>query len=113
MLPNSCNFILFLNRCVRFSSIRKYSPASGAVGNTVACNATAIEIAEAQLSAENKGLEALLLATVVIVVVNVSVDCTIAVTVAVMVSVMYPLWTHAMTAVIAIDNVDVTGILII
>ena len=45
---------------------------------------------------------------IVIVVVNVSVDCTIAVTVAVMVSVMYPLWTHAMTVVIAIDNVDMT-----
>ena len=43
---------------------------------------------------------------IVIVVVNVSVDCTIAVTVAVMVSVMFPLWTYAMTVVIAIDSVD-------
>ena len=53
-------------------------------------------------------LLALLLATVVIVVVNVSVVCTIAVAVAVIVTVMYPLWTHAMTVVIAIDNVDMT-----
>ena len=51
-------------------------------------------------------LLALLLATVVIVVVNVSVVCTIAVAVAVIVTVMYPLWTHAMTVVIAIDSVD-------
>ena len=76
MLPTSCNFILFLNRCVWFSSIRKYSPATGAVGSAAACDATAIEIAEAQLTAENKSLEALLLATVVIVVVNVSVAST-------------------------------------
>ena len=88
MLPNSCNFILFLNLCVWFSSIRKYSPASGAVGSAAACDATAIEIAESQLTAENKGLEALLLATLVIVVVNVSVVCTIAVAVAVIVTVM-------------------------
>ena len=53
-------------------------------------------------------LLALLLATVVIVVVNVSVVCTIAVAVAVIVTVMYPLWTHAMTVIIAIDNVDMT-----
>ena len=53
-------------------------------------------------------LLALLLATVAIVVVNVSVDCTIAVAVAVIVTVMYPLWTHAMTVVIAIDSVDMT-----
>ena len=58
-------------------------------------------------------LFALLLATVVIVVVNVSVDCTIAVTVVVTVSVMYPLWTHAVTVVIAIDNVDMSGRLIV
>ena len=58
-------------------------------------------------------LFALLLPTVVIVVVNVSVDCTIAVTVVVMVSMMYPLWTHAMTVVLAIGNVDMTGTLII
>ena len=53
-------------------------------------------------------LLALLLATVAIVVVNVSVVCTIAVAVAVIVTVMYPLWTHAMTVVIAIDSVDMT-----
>ena len=51
-------------------------------------------------------LLALLLATVVIVVVNVSVVWTVAVVVAVIVTVMYPLWTHSMTVVIAIDNVD-------
>ena len=54
-------------------------------------------------------LLALLLATVVIVVVNVSVVCTIAVAVAVIVTVMYPLWTHAMTVIIAIGNFDMTG----
>ena len=32
--------------------------------------------------------------------------CTMAAAVAVIVTVMYPLWTHAMTVVIAIDNVD-------
>ena len=53
-------------------------------------------------------LLALLLATVVTVAVNVSVVCTIAVAVAVIVTVMYPLWTHAMTVIIAIDNVDMT-----
>ena len=53
-------------------------------------------------------LLALLLATVVTVVVNVSVVCTIAVAVAVIVTVMYALWTHAMTVIIAIDNVDMT-----
>ena len=58
-------------------------------------------------------LLALLLATVVTVVVNVSVVCTIAVAVAVIVTVMYPLWTHAMTAVIAVDNVDMSRRLII
>ena len=58
-------------------------------------------------------LLALLLATVVTVVVNVSVVCTIAVAVAVIVTVMYPLWTHAMTVVIAMDNVDMTRRLII
>ena len=51
-------------------------------------------------------LLARLLATVVTVVVNVSVVCTIAVAVAVIVTVMYALWTHAMTVIIAIDNVD-------
>ena len=54
-------------------------------------------------------LLALLLATVVTVVVNVSVVCTIAVAVAVIVTVMYALWTHAMTVIIAIDNVEMTG----
>ena len=54
-------------------------------------------------------LLALLLATVVHVVVNVSVVCTIAVAVAVIVTVMYPLWTHAMTEIIAIDCVDMTS----
>ena len=58
-------------------------------------------------------LLALLLATVVTVVVNVSVVCTIAVAVAVIVTVMYPLWTHAMTVVTAIDNVDMTRRLIV
>ena len=58
MLSNSCNFILFLNLCVWFSSIRKYSPACGAVGSAAASDATAIEIAESKLTAENKGLEA-------------------------------------------------------
>ena len=58
-------------------------------------------------------LLALLLATVVTVVVNVSVVCTIAVAVAVIVTVMYPLCTHGMTVVIAIDNVDMTRTLII
>ena len=53
-------------------------------------------------------LFALLLATVVTVVVNVTVVCTIAVAVAVIVTVMYALWTHAMTVIIAIDNVDMT-----
>ena len=53
-------------------------------------------------------LLALLLAIVVTVVVNFSVVCTIAVAVAVIVTVMYPLWTHAMTVVIAMDNVDMT-----
>ena len=53
-------------------------------------------------------LLALLLATVVFVDVNVSVVWTTAVAVAVIVTVMYPLWTHAMTVVIAIDNVDMT-----
>ena len=50
----------------------------------------------------------LLLATVVNVDVNVSVVCTIAVAVAVIVTVMYPLWTHAMTVIIAIDTIDMT-----
>ena len=58
-------------------------------------------------------LLALLLATVVTVVVNVSVVCTIAVAVAVIVTVMYALWTHAMTVIIAIDNVDMKRRLII
>ena len=53
-------------------------------------------------------LLALLLAIVVTVVVNFSVVCTIAVAVAVIVTVMYALWTHAMTVIIAIDNVDMT-----
>ena len=53
-------------------------------------------------------LLALLLATVVTVVLNVSVVCTIAVAVAVIVTVMYPLWTHAMTVIIAMVNVDMT-----
>ena len=53
-------------------------------------------------------LLALLLATVVFVDVNVSVVWTTAVAVAVIVTVMYPLWTHAMTVIIAIDNVDMT-----
>ena len=53
-------------------------------------------------------LLALLLATVVTVVLNASVVCTIAVAVAVIVTVMYPLWTHAMTVIIAIDSVDMT-----
>ena len=37
-----------------------------------------------------------------------AVVCTIAVPVAVIVTVMYPLWTHAMTVIIAIDYVDMT-----
>ena len=53
-------------------------------------------------------LLALLLAAVVTVVVNASVVCTMPVAVAVIVTVMYPLWTHAMTVTIAIDNVDMT-----
>ena len=50
-------------------------------------------------------LLALLPTTVVIVVVTVSVVCTIAVAVAVIVTGMYPLSTHGMTVVIAMDNV--------
>ena len=53
-------------------------------------------------------LLALLHATIVNVFVSVSVVCTIAVAVAVIVTVMYALWTHAMTVIIAIDNVDMT-----
>ena len=92
-------------------SSRKSSESSvfvaAVAGATFECSGSA-RVALLQLH-----LLGLLLASVGIVVVNVSVDCTIAVTVAVMVSVMYPLWTYAMTVVIAIDNVDVTGILII
>ena len=58
-------------------------------------------------------LLALLLATVVTVVVDVSVVCTMPVAVAVIVTVMYPLWTHATTVVIAMENVDMTKRLII
>ena len=51
-------------------------------------------------------LLALLLGTAVTVLVDVSVVCTMPVAVAVIVTEMYPLWTHAMTVIIAIDNVD-------
>ena len=88
-----------------FSSFRNYCPVSDAVGSGRACDATAIEVAEAQLTAENKGLEIMLPAIVVSVEVNVSVACTIAVAVALIVTVMYLLCTHAMAAVIAFDNV--------
>ena len=53
-------------------------------------------------------LLAFVFATVVTVVLNVSVVCTVAVAVAVLVTVMFLLWTHAMTLISDIDNVEMT-----
>ena len=53
-------------------------------------------------------LLAFVFATVLTVVLNVTVDCTVAVAVAVLVTVMFLLWTHAMTLISDIDNVDMT-----
>ena len=53
-------------------------------------------------------LLAFMFATVVTVVLNVSVVCTVAVAVAVLVTVMFLLWTHAMTLMSDIDNVEMT-----